>query len=129
LAVPVGTVIHQATLRVGRMCSWPMRQAQDRQRSVSCGRTSKTRPVVGHCSRIFLSRIREDRGVCWWTTAIILVLRVTISTTVKGVCRNGRVVLLDAPEGVEGPEVVVTFPDAAGSPNSAKAASRVPNNA
>jgi hypothetical protein len=36
-----------------------------------------------------------------------------MSTTVKGVYRNGRIVLLDIPEGVEEAEVVVTFPDAA----------------
>ena len=29
LAVPVGTVIHQATFRVRRMCSWPLLQAPD----------------------------------------------------------------------------------------------------
>ena len=29
LAVPVGTVIHQATFRVGWMCSWPLPQAPD----------------------------------------------------------------------------------------------------
>jgi hypothetical protein len=29
LAVPVGTLIHQAPVRVGRMCSLPMRQAPD----------------------------------------------------------------------------------------------------
>ena len=27
--VPVGTVIHQAPVRVGRMCSWPILQAPD----------------------------------------------------------------------------------------------------
>ncbi len=36
-----------------------------------------------------------------------------MSTTVKGVYRNGRIVLLETPEGVEEAEVVVTFPDAA----------------
>ena len=36
-----------------------------------------------------------------------------MSTTVKGVYRHGRVVLLDTPKGVEEAEVVVTFPDAA----------------
>ena len=29
LAIPVGTVIPQAPVRVGRMCSWPMLQAPD----------------------------------------------------------------------------------------------------
>ena len=29
LAVLVGTVVHQATFRVGRTCSWPIRQAPD----------------------------------------------------------------------------------------------------
>ena len=41
LAVPVGTVIHQATFRVGRMCSWPLLQAPDDQRSMRWGRTSR----------------------------------------------------------------------------------------
>jgi hypothetical protein len=36
-----------------------------------------------------------------------------MSTTVKGVYRNGRIVLLETPKGVEEAEVVVTFPDAA----------------
>ena len=35
-----------------------------------------------------------------------------MSMTVKGVYRNGRVVLLETPKGVEEAEVVVTFPDA-----------------
>ena len=36
-----------------------------------------------------------------------------MSTTVKGVYRNGRIVLLETPKGVEEAEVVITFPDAA----------------
>ncbi len=36
-----------------------------------------------------------------------------MSTTVKGVYRNGRIVLLETPKGVEEAEVVVTFPDTA----------------
>jgi hypothetical protein len=36
-----------------------------------------------------------------------------MSTTVKGVYRDGRIVLLEAPQGVEEVEVVVTFPDGA----------------
>ena len=36
-----------------------------------------------------------------------------MSTTVKGVYRNGRLGLLETPKGVEEAEVVVTFPDAA----------------
>lgn len=36
-----------------------------------------------------------------------------MSTTVKGVYRNGRIVLLETPKGVDEAEVVVTFPDAA----------------
>ena len=35
-----------------------------------------------------------------------------MSMTVKGVYRNGRIVLLETPKGVEGAEVVVTFPEA-----------------
>lgn len=35
-----------------------------------------------------------------------------MSTTVKGIYRNGQVQLLEKPEGVDGAEVVVTFPDA-----------------
>ena len=35
-----------------------------------------------------------------------------MSTTVKGIYKNGRVVLLEAPAGIEEAEVVVTFPDA-----------------
>ena len=35
-----------------------------------------------------------------------------MSTTVKGVYRNGRVVLLETPVGIQEAEVVVTFPDA-----------------
>jgi len=44
-----------------------------------------------------------------------------MSTTVKGVYRNGRIVLLETPEGVEEAEVVVTFPDAAISSGDATA--------
>ena len=44
-----------------------------------------------------------------------------MSTTVKGVYRNGRIVLLETPKGVEEAEVVVTFPDAAMSPVDATA--------
>ena len=44
-----------------------------------------------------------------------------MSTTVKGVYRNGRVVLLETPKGVDEAEVVVTFPDAAISPEDATA--------
>lgn len=40
-----------------------------------------------------------------------------MSTTVRGVYRNGRIVLLETPTGVEEAEVVVTFPDAAISPD------------
>ena len=36
-----------------------------------------------------------------------------MSTTVKGVYRNGRIVLLETPKGVEEAEVVITFPDVA----------------
>lgn len=36
-----------------------------------------------------------------------------MSTTVKGVYRNGRIELLETPKGVDEAEVVVTFPDAA----------------
>lgn len=36
-----------------------------------------------------------------------------MSMTVKGVYRNGRIVLLETPQGVEEAEVVVTFPDTA----------------
>lgn len=36
-----------------------------------------------------------------------------MSTTVKGVYRNGHIVLLETPKGVEEAEVVVTFPDEA----------------
>lgn len=36
-----------------------------------------------------------------------------MSMTVKGVYRNGRIVLLETPTGVEEAEVVVTFPDTA----------------
>lgn len=39
-----------------------------------------------------------------------------MSVTVKGVYRNGRIVLLETPKGVEEAEVVVTFPDTAISP-------------
>lgn len=36
-----------------------------------------------------------------------------MSITVKGICRNGQIVLLEKLEGLdEGTEVVVTFPDA-----------------
>ena len=42
-----------------------------------------------------------------------------MSTTIKGVYRNGRIVLLETPEGVEEAEVVVTFPDVAISPDDA----------
>jgi hypothetical protein len=35
-----------------------------------------------------------------------------MSTTVKGVYRNGRIVLLETPTGVEEAEVVVTSPEA-----------------
>ena len=34
-----------------------------------------------------------------------------MSTTVKGIYRNGQVRLLETPEGVEEVEVAVTFPD------------------
>lgn len=34
-----------------------------------------------------------------------------MATTVRGVYRNGRVELLEKPEGVDQAEVVVTFPD------------------
>ena len=44
-----------------------------------------------------------------------------MSTKVKGVYRNGRIVLLETPKGVEEAEVVVTFPDAAMSPVDATA--------
>ena len=40
LAIPVGTVIPQAPVRVGRMCSWPMLQAPD---TVSGGHMAATR--------------------------------------------------------------------------------------
>jgi len=36
-----------------------------------------------------------------------------MSTSVKGVYRDGRIVLLETPKGVEEVEVVVTFPDGA----------------
>ncbi len=44
-----------------------------------------------------------------------------MSTTVKGVYRNGRIVLLETPKGVEEAEVVVTFPDVAIAPDDATA--------
>ena len=44
-----------------------------------------------------------------------------MSMTVKGVYRNGRIVLLETPRGVEEAEVVVTFPDTAMSPADATA--------
>ena len=44
-----------------------------------------------------------------------------MSMTVKGVYRNGRIVLLETPKGVEEAEVVVTFPDTAMSPVDATA--------
>ena len=44
-----------------------------------------------------------------------------MSMTVKGVYRNGHVVLLETPNGVEEAEVVVTFPDTASSPVDATA--------
>lgn len=34
-----------------------------------------------------------------------------MATTIKGIYRNGRVELLQQPEGVDQAEVVVTFPD------------------
>ena len=36
-----------------------------------------------------------------------------MATTIKGIYRNGRVELVEKPEGVDQAEVVVTFPDAA----------------
>ena len=44
-----------------------------------------------------------------------------MSMTVKGVYRNGRVVLCETPGGVEEAEVVVTFPDTAILPVDATA--------
>ena len=44
-----------------------------------------------------------------------------MSMTVKGVYRNGRIVLLETPKGVEEVEVVVTFPGTAISPADATA--------
>ena len=44
-----------------------------------------------------------------------------MSMTVKGVYRNGRIVLRETPKGVEEAEVVVTFPDTAMSPVDATA--------
>lgn len=44
-----------------------------------------------------------------------------MSMTVKGVYRNGRIVLLETPQGVEEAEVVVTFPDTAIPPLDATA--------
>ena len=44
-----------------------------------------------------------------------------MSMTVKGVYRNGRIVLLETPNGIEEAEVVVTFPDTAISPVDATA--------
>ncbi len=44
-----------------------------------------------------------------------------MSTTVKGVYRNGRIVLLETPKGVEEAEVVVTFPDAVEDPTDREA--------
>jgi hypothetical protein len=68
-----------------------------------------------------LPQIAKDCGVCRRTNAIILVLRVAMSMTVKGVYRNGRIVLLETPKGVEEAEVVVTFPDTAILPVDATA--------
>ena len=34
-----------------------------------------------------------------------------MSTTVKGIYKNGRIVLFETPAGIEEAEVVVTFPD------------------
>jgi hypothetical protein len=45
-----------------------------------------------------------------------------MATKVKGIYRNGRVELLEKPEGVDQAEVVVTFPDTA--PPAEDAASR-----
>jgi hypothetical protein len=47
-----------------------------------------------------------------------------MSRTVKGVYRNGRVVLRETPEGVEEAEVVVTFPDTAVVPVDATGEAR-----
>jgi hypothetical protein len=44
-----------------------------------------------------------------------------MTTTVKGIYRNGRVELLTKPEGVNEAEVDVTFPDGAGSSEAARA--------
>src|SRR5450631_3037129 len=51
LAVPVGTVIHQATFRVGRMCSWPILQAPDTVSGVHIAvELTGSRLVLGHFS-------------------------------------------------------------------------------
>jgi hypothetical protein len=51
LAVPVGTVIHQVTFRVGRMCSWPMLHAPATVSGVhSAVELTGSRLVLGHFS-------------------------------------------------------------------------------
>ena len=58
LAVPVGTVIHQATFRVGRMCLWPLLQAPDTVSGVhSAVDLTGSGRVQGHFSD-------TSRGLC-----------------------------------------------------------------